>query len=39
MDTHPGLTVEGLLRSGDFTYAQSDAVSNSAEGDYAEFTI
>ena len=34
-----GLSVEGLLRSGDFTYAQSDAVSNSAEGDYAEFTI
>ena len=34
-----GLSVEALLCSGDFTYAQSDAVSNSAEGDYAEFTI
>ncbi len=34
-----GLSVEALLCSGDFTYAQSDAVSNNAEGDYAEFTI
>ncbi|MBR3107934.1 MAG: ATP-binding protein [Clostridia bacterium] len=36
---NPALTVETLLRSEDFTYAKSDAVSDEADDDFAEFTI
>ena len=36
---HPGLSVSELLASDEFTFAKSDAVSDRAEGSYAEFTI
>ncbi len=36
---NPALTVEALLRSDEFTFAKSEAVSDNAEGGYAEFTI
>lgn len=35
----PGRSVAGLLGSDDFTYAESDAVSNEVSAEYAEFTI
>ena len=36
---NPALTVEALLRSDAFAYASSEAVSDNAEEDYAEFSI
>ncbi len=36
---YPGLSVSELLASDEFTFAKSDAVSDRAEGSYAEFTI
>ena len=36
---HPGLSVSELLASDEFTFAKSDAVSDRAEGSYAEFSI
>lgn len=35
----PALTMEELLRSDDFTYTKSEAVSDKAEQNYAEFTL
>ena len=35
----PCLTVEGLLHSEEFSYARSEAVSDQADENYAEFTI
>ena len=35
----PKLTLDELLRSGEFTYAESGAVSDKGEGNYAEFTL
>ncbi len=35
----PSLTVEGLLHSEEFSYARSEAVSDQADENYAEFTI
>ena len=35
----PSLTVEGLLNSEEFSYARSEAVSDQADENYAEFTI
>ena len=39
MYQHPGMNTASLLESEEFSYAASDAVSDKAEGDYAEFTI
>ncbi len=36
---NPALSVEALLRSDEFAYAKSEAVSDSADDGYAEFTI
>ncbi len=36
---NPSATVAGLLQSDDFTYAKSEAVSDKADGEYAEFTL
>lgn len=36
---NPKMTLDELLRSGEFTYAESDAVSDKGEGGYAEFTL
>ena len=36
---NPAFTVEALLRSDEFTFAKSEAVSDNAEDGYAEFTI
>ena len=36
---NPKLTLDELLRSGEFTYAESGAVSDKGEGNYAEFTL
>ena len=35
----PGLTLKGLLDSGDFVYAKSEAVSDEADDSFAEFTV
>lgn len=35
----PALTMEELLQSDDFTYTKSEAVSDKAEQNYAEFTL
>ncbi len=39
MYQNPGLSMESLLGSEDFSYAKSEAVSDEAEDSYAEFTI
>ena len=36
---NPKMTLDELLSSGEFTYAESDAVSDKGEGGYAEFTL
>ena len=36
---NPSMTLEELLQSEDFSYAKSDAVSDDADGSFAEFTI
>ena len=36
---HPEETAAGLLRSEDFAFAKSEAVSDQTEGGYAEFTL
>ncbi len=36
---NPNMTVEEMLQSDDFTYTKSEAVSDNADGDYAEFTL
>ena len=36
---NPGMDMEELLQSDDFTYAKSEAVSDEADRDYVEFTI
>ncbi|MBO7726196.1 MAG: DUF2791 family P-loop domain-containing protein, partial [Thermoguttaceae bacterium] len=36
---NPKLTLDELLRSDAFSYAESDAVSDKGEGGYAEFTL
>ena len=36
---NPSATVAGLLQSDDFTYAKSEAVSDKADSEYAEFTL
>ena len=36
---NPSATLAGLLQSDDFTYAKSDAVSDNADGEYAEFSL
>ena len=36
---NPDTTIAGLLDSGDFTYAKSEAVSDQTEESYAEFTL
>ena len=36
---HPGTDIASLLASDEFTYAKSEAVSDQAEADYAEFAI
>ena len=36
---NPGMDMEALLQSDDFTYAKSEAVSDEADQNYAEFTI
>lgn len=36
---HPGTAVDELLKSEDFTYAKSEAVSDKTAGEFAEFTI
>ncbi|MBR0417153.1 MAG: ATP-binding protein [Firmicutes bacterium] len=36
---NPGLSIEELLGSDEFSYAKSDAVSDEAESEFAEFTI
>ena len=36
---NPKLTLDELLRSGAFAYAESGAVSDQGEGNYAEFTL
>ena len=36
---NPALTLEGLMASGDFQFAKSEAVSDQADGDFAEFTV
>ena len=36
---NPKTTISELLDSNDFSYAKSDAVSDNAEGEYAEFTL
>jgi hypothetical protein len=35
----PALTIGGLLESGEFTYARSEAVSDETDAGFAEFTI
>lgn len=39
MYQHPGMTMADLMQSEDFTYTKSEAVSDQAEEDFAEFTI
>ena len=36
---NPALTLEELMASGDFQFAKSEAVSDQAGGDFAEFTV
>ncbi len=36
---HPGMPVETLLNSEEFSYAKSDAVSDEADLPFAEFTV
>ena len=36
---NPGMDMEELLQSDDFTYSKSEAVSDEADQNYAEFTI
>ncbi|MBQ7568646.1 DUF2791 family P-loop domain-containing protein, partial [bacterium] len=36
---NPNLTLADLMRSDDFVYAKSEAVSDQADSGYAEFTI
>ena len=36
---NPGMDMEELLQSDDFTYSKSEAVSDEADRDYVEFTI
>lgn len=36
---NPKMTLDELLSSGEFTYAEPDAVSDKGEGGYAEFTL
>jgi hypothetical protein len=36
---HPEQTLAGLLQSGDFAFAKSEAVSDQTEAGYAEFTL
>jgi len=36
---NPGMTVTGLLNSGEFSYAKSEAVADNTDENYAEFTI
>ena len=36
---NPALTMEELLQSDEFTYTKSEAVSDKAEQNYAEFTL
>ena len=36
---NPALTVEALLRSDDFAFTKSEAVSDEADDHFAEFTI
>ena len=36
---HPGMTAAQLLESDEFAYTKSEAVSDEAEGAFAEFTI
>ncbi len=39
LQQHPNMSVSGLLGSQEFTYAQSDVVSNKTTEEFAEFTI
>ena len=39
MYQHPTMTMADLMQSDDFTYTKSEAVSDEAEEDFAEFTI
>jgi len=39
MYQHSGMTMADLMQSDDFTYTKSEAVSDEAEEDFAEFTI
>ena len=39
MYQHPSMTISDLMQSDDFTYTKSEAVSDEAEEDFAEFTI
>jgi len=39
MYQHPTMTMADLMQSDDFTYTKSEAVSDQAEEDFAEFTI
>ena len=36
---NPGMDMEELMQSDDFTYAKSEAVSDETDQNYAEFTI
>ena len=36
---NPGTTLSGLLQSDSFSYAKSEAVSDNAQGEFAEFEI
>ena len=39
LSQNPGLSVADLLKSEDFSYAKSEAVSDNADEDFAEFTV
>ena len=39
MYQHPNLGLQELIQSGEFTYAESDAVSNKPDEGFAEFTL
>lgn len=36
---NPAMTMDELMKSEDFTYAKSEAVSDQTEQNFAEFTI